>query len=115
MKEPKNHFYLYLVLILIGSSIPGDTVPSFVGLTWDKLLHVIEYGIMGFLGYRAYHTEIRSPIYSLITFGLLFGVLDETWQSFIPGRFSSHYDIIADLIGVICGVFAGTLIYKDSK
>ena len=115
MKEPKIHFYFYLVLILIGSSIPGDTVPSFVGLTWDKLLHLIEYGIMGFLGYRAYYTEIRSPIYSLIIFGLLFGVLDETWQSFIPGRFSSHYDIIADLIGVICGVFAGALIYKDSK
>ena len=115
MKEPKNHFYLYLVLILIGSSIPGDTVPSFVGLTWDKLLHVIEYGIMGFLAYRAYHTEIKSPIYSLIIFGVLFGALDETWQSFIPGRFSSHYDIIADLIGVICGVFAGALIYKDSK
>ena len=114
MKEPKIHFYFYLVLILIGSSIPGDTVPSFVGLTWDKLLHLIEYGIMGFLGYRAYYTEIRSPIYSLIIFGLLFGVLDETWQSFIPGRFSSHYDIIADLIGVIFGVFTGTLIYKDS-
>ena len=114
MKEPKNHFYFYLVLILIVSSIPGDTVPSFVGLTWDKLLHLIEYGIMGFLGYRAYYTKIRSPIYSLIIFGLLFGVLDETWQSFIPGRFSSHYDIIADLIGVICGVFTGTLIYKDS-
>ena len=89
-------------------------MPSFVGLTWDKLLHLIEYGIMGFLGYRAYYTEIRLPIYSLIIFGLLFGVLDETWQSFIPGRFSSHYDIIADLIGVICGVFTGTLIYKDS-
>ena len=115
MKEPKNHFYFYLVLILIGSSMPGDTVPSFVGLTWDKLLHVIEYGIMGFLAYRAYHTEIKSPIYSLIIFGVLFGALDETWQSFIPGRFSSHYDIIADLIGVICGVFAGALIYKDSK
>ena len=52
MKEPKNHFYFYLVLILIGSSIPGDTVPSFLGLTWDKLLHLIEYGIIGFLGYR---------------------------------------------------------------
>ena len=114
MKEPKIHFYFYLVFILIGSSIPGDTVPSFVGLTWDKLLHLIEYGIMGFLGYRAYYTQIRSHIYSLIIFGLLFVVLDETWQSFIPGRFSSHYDIIADLIGVICGVFTGTLIYKDS-
>ena len=113
MKEPKNHFYIFLILILIGSSIPGDSVPSFVSLSWDKLLHVVEYSFLGFLGYRAYHKEFKFPIYYIITFGLFFGIFDETLQSFIPGRFSSHYDVIADVIGVICGVFTGASIYKD--
>jgi VanZ family protein len=45
-------------------------------------------------------------------FGGLFGCLDETWQSIIPGRFPSHYDIIADGIGVILGVFTGSILYK---
>ncbi len=113
MKEPKNHFYLFLILILIGSSIPGDSVPSYVSLSWDKLLHVLEYSFLGFLGYRAFYKDLKFSIYYLIIFGLFFGVLDETLQSFIPGRFPSHYDVIADVIGVICGVSTSASIYKD--
>ena len=113
MKEPKNHFYLFLILILIGSSIPGDSVPSFVSLSWDKLLHVLEYSFLGFLGYRAFYKDLKFSIYYLIIFGLFFGILDEILQSFIPGRFPSHYDVIADVIGVICGVSTGASIYLD--
>ena len=113
MKEPKNHFYLFLILILIGSSIPGDSVPSFVSLSWDKLLHVLEYSLLGFLEYRAFYKNLKFSIYYLIIFGLFFGIVDETLQSFIPGRFSSHYDVIADVIGVICGVSTSASIYKD--
>ena len=113
MREPKNHFYLFLIVILIGSSIPGNSVPSLIALSWDKLLHVLEYSLLGFLGYRAFYKDSKFSIYYLIIFGLFFGILDETLQSFIPGRFPSHYDVIADLIGVICGVSSGASIYKD--
>ena len=33
--------------------------------------------------------------------------MDELWQSFIPGRFSSALDVIADGIGIVIGsIFA---------
>ena len=112
MNNPKVHFYSFLVLILIGSSIPGDALPTALALTWDKLLHVAEYSAMGWLGYRAYHSDLKDPVFVLLVFGVLFGCLDEAWQSMIPGRFPSHYDIIADGIGVILGVFTGSLLYK---
>ena len=48
MSYPKTQFFLYLFLILIGSSIPGESVPTVFAYTWDKLLHVIEY-FYGFL------------------------------------------------------------------
>jgi len=32
----------------------------------------------------------------------------------IPGRFPSHYDIIADGIGVILGVITGSFLNKSS-
>ncbi|SVA68755.1 uncharacterized protein METZ01_LOCUS121609, partial [marine metagenome] len=39
---------------------------------------------------------------------------DEIWQSFIPGRFSSGLDVIADGIGIIIGsIFA--LRYNSNK
>ena len=103
-----------MVLILAGSSIPGDAVPAVLVLTWDKLLHVAEYAVMGWLGYRAYHSELKDPGLLLPVFGVLFGCLDEAWQSMIPGRFPSHYDIIADGIGVILGVITGSLLNKQS-
>ena len=112
LNNPKVHFYSFLVLILAGSSIPGDAVPAVLVLTWDKLLHVAEYAVMGWLGYRAYHSYLKDPVVVLPVFGVLFGCLDEAWQSMIPGRFPSHYDIIADGIGVILGVFTGSMLYK---
>ena len=51
-------------------------------------------------------------IYLLCIAGVLFGCIDELWLRMIPGRFSSHYDIIADGIGVICGVSIGQIIFK---
>ena len=104
-----------MVLILAGSSIPGDAVPAVLVLTWDKLLHVAEYAVMGWLGYRAYHSELKDPGLLLPVFGFLFGCLDEAWQSMIPGRFPSHYDIIADGIGVICGVWTSHYILNKKS
>ena len=48
-------------------------------------------------------------------FGIIFGCMDEIWQSFIPGRNPSYYDVIADGIGVILGVTTIRMIKKQSK
>ncbi len=113
MRDPKKHLYLFLFLILVGSSVPGGSVPEITTLTWDKLLHVIEYTIMGFLGIRAFNHGINSSKILLATSGMIFACIDEAWQTMIPGRFSSQYDIIADVIGVILGVILGSMIYKN--
>ena len=114
MKNPKLQFQLFLLLILIGSSFPGRSVPDIVSLSWDKLLHFIEYSILGVLGYRAYHSHPNFNIYLLCLFGILFGCVDESWQKMIPGRISSHYDAIADGIGVIFGTLTSHYI-KNRK
>ena len=114
MKDPKIQFKLFLLLIIIGSSIPGKSVPEIVSLSWDKLLHFIEYSILGALGYRAYHKHPYFNIYLLCSFGTLFGYIDESWQKIIPGRFSSHNDVITDGIGVIFGTLTSHYI-KNKK
>ena len=104
MNYPKIQFFFYLFLILIGSSIPGKSVPTVFSLTWDKLLHVIEYFFLGILGYRAYENKYKYITIVISMFGIVFGCIDEIWQLFIPGRNPSYYDVIADGIGVILGV-----------
>ena len=48
-------------------------------------------------------------------FGIIFGCIDEMWQSLIPGRNPSYYDVIADGIGVILGVITIRMIKKQFK
>ena len=112
MNYPKIQFFLYLLLILIGSSIPGKSVPTIFTLSWDKLLHVIEYFLLGVLGYRAFGKMNKNITIIISVFGILFGCFDEMWQSFIPGRYPSYYDVIADGIGVILGVTTIHIIKK---
>ena len=115
MSYPKIQFSVYLFLILIGSSIPGKSVPTVFALTWDKLFHVIEYFFLGVLGYRAYENRYKYIQIILPIFGIVFGCIDEIWQSFIPGRHPSYYDVIADGIGVILGVITIRMIKKQLK
>ena len=115
MKNHKLYFYLFLLLVISASSIPGNSVPSVIGLTWDKLLHFFEYFILGVLGFRAFYKDDNFNIYILCLFCILFGCFDELCQKMIPGRFSSHYDIIADGIGVICGVWTSHYILNKKS
>ena len=34
----------------------------------------------------------------------LYGISDEIHQSFVPARYGSFSDVIADMIGAVCGV-----------
>lgn len=115
MNNPKIHLYIFLVLIIIGSSIPGNSMPPIFDFTWDKLLHVAEYSIVGWLGYMAYASELKKPLLIISISGILFGCFDEFWQSMTPGRFPSHYDVFADGIGVICGAIIASFRLKYSK
>ena len=103
-----------MILILFGSSIPGRAIPlHFTLFTWDKFLHVFEYFILGILAYRAYGFKYNRIVLSAL--GIIFGCFDEIWQSFIPGRSSSYHDVIADGIGVICGIVTFNFIRKNQN
>ena len=40
---------LFFLTIIFGSSIPGKNIPSSYIFSKDKLLHIIEYFLLGFL------------------------------------------------------------------
>ena len=109
MTENKYRIFLfsYLIVILLVSSIAGRNFPESKLFTFDKVLHVIEYSILGFLVMRSYPgiSVIRIVIILLSCF--CFSALDEYWQSFIPGRNSSGLDVLADNIGVWIGAGIG--------
>lgn len=92
---------LYVLLILIVSSIPRLTVPGFSGS--DKIAHLGEYGILGLLARRAVNLPKTRGWIIAVAIGVIIGAGDEIYQRTVPGRSSSAFDWMADTIGAGSG------------
>ena len=98
---------LWVALIFTLSSIPlnGQMIRLF--RHQDKLVHVVEYGILGLLLARAVHFPGVSAIrfWGCIGFSVLVGAVDELHQAFIPGRMMDWHDLLADATGALIFVW----------
>jgi len=92
-----------MLLILGVSSLPGENIPKLMLLNFDKLIHLVEYFILGVLLMKSMKNISTKMLIYVIPFGIFFGIMDEYLQSFILGRFSSSLDVLADTIGVFIG------------
>ena len=96
---------LWYAVILGMSSLSGRRLDD-VGIEVpDKLVHAVEYGILGFLLiWRAPGTRNRTRV--LVTAFVVVGVLgavDEVYQGTVPGRTPSVADWTADVTGALLG------------
>lgn len=111
---------LYMALIFGVSSMeqPPLPMPKFEWLTIDKLYHFIEYAILG--GLLAWAFVKAKPrvvpsqtIWVLAAvISILYGASDEWHQTFVPGRFATLADWVADALGSIAGVLGVYLYYR---
>ena len=92
----------YASLIFVLSSFPK--VPTIERPFLDKLEHVIEYSVLGFLTVSCFKKIDRKTIILAILITSLYGVLDEFHQYFVPGRDFSILDMLADSLGSIVGI-----------
>lgn len=111
---------LYSGLIFILSSHPLDRLSRITILGWDKVIHMIEFGIYAILSRIAldafdkkYITIDKLLLAFIIT--ALYGFSDEFHQSFVMGRTSSIYDWYADIIGATIFLFIYKMIFKKNK
>jgi len=92
-----------MVLIFCISSYPISSEIAIFSSS-DKLLHIIEYGILSLLIYFAFRSSNIPDHYSLgmaFAISFLYGVSDEIHQYFVPGRQSDILDAVADGIGSV--------------
>ncbi len=76
----------------------------------DKLLHIMEYALLGWLAHHAVLasrpcTPRRIIVLISIGIGILYGASDELHQYFVPTRNASIADVVADTVGVALGVW----------
>ena len=104
----------YCLLIFVLSSIStGVHMPSPFGV--DKVVHFVEYGVLGFLLARliANAQPGFSRLFllgSVVILATLYGISDEVHQAFVPGRNASPWDVAADGLGGLMGA----IVYKRS-
>jgi VanZ family protein len=105
---------VWIVMIFGLSSIPGLSSDDLRFPTgFDKIVHFIEYAIFAMLYYRGLSyggVRIRwSIVIIVILSGIAFAALDEMYQSYIPRRDSSLYDLVMDSAGVVAGTLAAVV------
>jgi len=110
----------YMALIFYFSSLPhpDEELPKFLFETLgDKLLHAIEYAVLGALCYRAFRRAAGpfaagyAVVFAIIT-ASLYGATDELHQAFVPVRTATWLDWMADTAGGMVGAVGGRLVMQ---
>ena len=109
--------FLYCGLIIYISSLsyPTRHFPSFFPEISDKLVHAVEYGILGILLFRALNQTIGtvgSMAWAFIC-TVAFGISDEMHQWFVPERHADPWDLLADAVGGTLFILTWVVIKKN--
>jgi VanZ family protein len=104
--------YAGMIFYLSAQSHPDEQLPSFLLKdVSDKVLHAVEYAVLGGLCYRAFRWgasgQVAShPLLFAVVTASLYGVTDEAHQFFVPFRESSWQDWVADTAGAAIGALS---------
>jgi VanZ family protein len=123
----KFHLYsiLWAVFIALMSFYPGRELPRidfWELLAFDKFMHISCYAVLLFLmingtmkqyRFSTKRFKIGSSIFMLCFF---YGILLETLQPVVMSdRIFDYFDIIANLIGCILGIFIYNFVYFKNE
>lgn len=94
----------YAGLIVYLSSQPVYEFPPPPFWQADKVIHAAMYSLLGALGGRAAARAVPGRRAFLVLAGCIaFGLFDEWYQQFTPGRASDLADALADAVGATGG------------
>lgn len=111
-------FYLWLLGIYILTSITfSDSVKeqNESGFRFDYLEHFLLYAIIPILYFFAEGAGLKKVFkdnYYLILLGLLFAILTEIQQYYMPGRSYNPVDLGLNVAGFVSGIFLGRFLYR---
>ena len=95
---------LFILLMIIASSLKGNSIPKSYIFTLDKLFHIIEYYILGILLFFVFFSSSKAPGVISLILGVFYSLVDELYQSTVIGRDASALDVLADIIGLILSI-----------
>lgn len=116
-------WFTYVVVLTTLTHLPKSTVGRFPIRIWDKLSHTLAYALLGWLSWWTFalrptapsHAEAQRRSLWRVALGfaalLLFAAADEYTQGWV-GRDPSLTDWMANAIGIVLGLTAGTAVHR---
>jgi len=104
--------FYYALIFFLSSKSYGVKTDIFL---FDKTIHLIEFGILGFLlcwGFFVINNSTRKNFIWVLSTGSILAFLDEIHQYFVPLRTMEALDIAADIIGIGVGFFIFVYLYR---
>ena len=112
MSKPSYKVYKMVPMVILMGTIfflshqTGDELhlPGFAYS--DLVAHMIAYAALGGAVLYAWSDSVKRAhpikvVFYTVAFCLVYGISDEFHQSFIPGRYVSAMDVLADTTGAI--------------
>jgi VanZ family protein len=91
---------LLLCIIVIEYLATTTLEIKIVANNWDKLNHFVAFFVLYILSFLAYQ---KMKVHYIVFLLLLFAVQIEVVQYFIPNRYFSLLDVVADGVGIGLG------------
>ena len=100
----------WMAFIFFLSSMPGYYFPNPPFPYFDKIIHFVEYSILGVLLMRAFlHSNFQGTILRLSLFSCilasLFAISDEWHQTFVPDRSGEWSEVLCDVIFSMIAIY----------
>ena len=113
MDKWKIGLVLYCALVVYVSSMsPGELPKTGVAVS-DKVIHLVEYAIMGFLHGELLAKGVPASLGVYSPFCACFGIADECWQDWLAtGRSPDVWDAAADAAGAFIGLILSMVFWK---
>jgi VanZ family protein len=92
-----------------GGPPPPQGADGLMGIPYDKLMHVVAFGFLQWLVFRALRYELpKAPRLKLAlaatALAAAIGVFLEVYQMALPDRSADAGDALADAIGAVIGI-----------
>ena len=100
---------LWMGAIFAGSSTEGSGIPGEI-MVVSKVLHLIEYAILGFLILPI--AGEANPLVTAVLVSTAYAASDELHQWFVPGREAAVRDVVIDMAGSVIGAYTARRLLK---
>ncbi len=118
--QQQKYTLLWSVFVLFACLIPGKEIPqvSFITIPhFDKIVHFSFYFILSLLFLQPSKKPLNTLYYFAdILYCLVLGIVIEFIQHhYIPNREGDVFDVLANFMGSIFGLFIFALKFKNNK